>query len=221
MFQHPTLLSDLLAKLRGIKDRSGRLHATGVPPHVAILGKMKGLLEATLQTVEHIDAARASMVKEIMSGLEKRAIGAGTTTCQLVEGETPVIPSFFWGGRFRRVPQEFQLPDCSVATLWVMWQCGNATKKILPLRMLDGLDMPNRNMQKRLSDIRYLMSSVEAEARRIGMWRARQNVEEAVKTFSACASVVTVPHLTAKNRKRRQGQLSWKTVVALMRRHQK
>ncbi|ETP24222.1 hypothetical protein F441_02737 [Phytophthora nicotianae CJ01A1] len=247
LFQYPTLLSDLLAKLRGIKDRSGRLHATGVPPHVAILGKMKGLLEATLQTVEHIDAARASTVKEIMSELEKRAIGAGTvtfegldlalkrcldtvgvmdlvnklnttpvqTTCQLVEGETPVIPSFFWGGRFRRVPQEFQLPDCSVATLWVMWQCGNATKKIPPLRMLDGLDMPNRNMQKRLSDIRYLMSSVEAEARRIGMWRARQNVEEAVKTFSVRASVVTVPHLTAKNRKRRQGQLS------LMCRHQK
>ncbi|ETK88726.1 hypothetical protein L915_07061 [Phytophthora nicotianae] len=42
LFQHPTLLSDLLAKLRGIKDRSGRLHATGVPPYVAILGKMKG-----------------------------------------------------------------------------------------------------------------------------------------------------------------------------------
>eukprot|EP00644_Phytophthora_capsici_P011208 jgi/Phyca11/110442/e_gw1.18.246.1 len=101
LFQHPTLLSDLLAKLRGIKDHSDRLHATGVPPHVAILGEMKGLLEAT-------------------------------------------IPSFFWGGRFRRVPQEFQLPDCSVATLWIKWQCGNATKKIPPLRMLDGLDMPNR-----------------------------------------------------------------------------
>ncbi|ETO75033.1 hypothetical protein F444_09325 [Phytophthora nicotianae P1976] len=138
-FAHLTLLSDLLTKLRGVKDRSGRLHATGVPPHVAILGKMKGLLEGTLQTVEHIDAARASTVKEIMSELEKRAIGAETvtfegldlalkrcldtvgvmdlvnklnttpeqTTCQLVEGETPVIPSFFWGGRFRRVPQEF------------------------------------------------------------------------------------------------------------------
>ncbi|ETP27822.1 hypothetical protein F442_22893 [Phytophthora nicotianae P10297] len=171
---------------------------------------MKGLLEGTLQTVEHIDAARASTVKEIMSELEKRAIGAETvtfegldlalkrcldtvgvmdlvnklnttpeqTTCQLVEGETPVIPSFFWGGRFRR-----------------------------------------KHANKRLSDIRYLMSSVEAEARRIGMWPARQNVEEAVKTFSACASVVTVTHLTAKNRKRRQGQLIWKSVVALMRRH--
>eukprot|EP00644_Phytophthora_capsici_P009352 jgi/Phyca11/107300/e_gw1.13.352.1 len=104
------------------------------------------------------------------------------TNCQLVEGETSAIPSFFWGGRFHRVPQEFQLPDCSVATLWIMWQCGNATKKIPPLRMLDGLDMPNRNIQKRLSGIRNLMSS---------------------------------------NRKRRQSQLSWKTVVALMRRHQK
>ncbi|ETP46520.1 hypothetical protein F442_07246 [Phytophthora nicotianae P10297] len=141
-FQHPTLVSDLLAKI---------------------------VLAGCMLQVCH---PRASTVKEIMSELEKRAIGAGTvtfegldlalkrcldtvgvmdlvnklnttpvqTSCQLVEGETPVIPSFFWGGRFRRVPQEFQLPDCSVATLWVMWQCGNATKKIPPLRMLDGLD---------------------------------------------------------------------------------
>ncbi|GMF12187.1 unnamed protein product [Phytophthora lilii] len=36
-------------------------------------------------------------------------------------------PAFFWNGKFRRVPPDFELPDCLVAMLWILWQCGNAS----------------------------------------------------------------------------------------------
>eukprot|EP00644_Phytophthora_capsici_P006645 jgi/Phyca11/118431/e_gw1.36.382.1 len=179
LFQHPTLITELSAKVCDI-DTSDRLQATGVPPHVAILREIKSLLNVAL---------------------EQRAIGAGVVTFdgldtalkRCLDGaghpNNPMsTPTFFWNGKFRRVPPDFELPDCSVAMLWVLWQCGNASKKTPPLRMLDGRDMPNRNLQKRLSDARYLMRMVEDEAKRTG------------------------------NRKRRRGQLSWISVVALHRR---
>jgi hypothetical protein len=64
------------------------------------------------------------------------------------EDEMPHPAAHFWDGRFRRVPPDFDLPDCSVAMLW--WQCGDASKKIPPLRVLDGRDMPNRNLARLL-----------------------------------------------------------------------
>jgi len=83
------------------------------------------------------------------------------------------LPTYFWSGRFRRVPHNFTVPECLPAHLRVLWRCGNAVaivefgagKKLLtPLRLVDDADMPNRNSQKRLSDVRYLMKKVETYA---------------------------------------------------------
>lgn len=87
--------------------------------------------------------------------------------------------------------------------------------------MLDGRDMPNRNLQKRLSDARYLMRMIEDEAKRTGLWRARESVADALNTFAACSKSVEVPEQTTRKRKRRRGQLSWISVVALHRRARK
>ncbi|KAG6943758.1 hypothetical protein JG688_00017446 [Phytophthora aleatoria] len=73
--------------------------------------------------------------------------------------------------------------------------------------MLDGSDMPSRNLQKRLSDVRCIMTTIESEAKRSGLWQAQQSVEDAVNVFASCASSIAVPRDTAKRRKRRQGQL--------------
>ncbi|EGZ21659.1 hypothetical protein PHYSODRAFT_421592, partial [Phytophthora sojae] len=76
------------------------------------------------------------------------------------------LPTFFWAGRFRRVHPDFVFPECSAAHLWVLWRCGNVEKRLPPLRLLEGADMPNRNSQKRLSDTRYLMNKIEIKRRR-------------------------------------------------------
>ncbi|ETO62281.1 hypothetical protein F444_19805 [Phytophthora nicotianae P1976] len=251
LFQHPSLIADLSRK---VTCNGNRLQATGIPPHVAILEKMKSLLDANLKTMERVDATRVATVTDIMRELENRAIGAGTVTfdgldaalkrCLDTAGVTELIsklnvapgdasvvpeippgqpstPCFFWDGRFRRVPADFKLCECSVEKLWVLWQCGNTSKNIPPLRVLDGRDMPTRNLQKRLSDVRYLMSIVEDRSKRTGVYGVHQTVEDAVKTFSACADSVDVPPRTSTARKRRRGQLSWTTVVALNRKSRK
>ncbi|KAJ8564242.1 hypothetical protein ON010_g7104 [Phytophthora cinnamomi] len=56
---------------------------------------------------------------------------------QLGEDGPSTIPIFMWGGRLRRVPSDFMLPDCSVGQLWVLWQCGNVTKKAPSMKGVD------------------------------------------------------------------------------------
>ncbi|OWZ08673.1 hypothetical protein PHMEG_00018742 [Phytophthora megakarya] len=31
----------------------------------------------------------------------------------------------FWGGQFRGIPTDFQVPDCSTGQAWILWRCGN------------------------------------------------------------------------------------------------
>ncbi|OWY97108.1 hypothetical protein PHMEG_00032447, partial [Phytophthora megakarya] len=96
----------------------------------------------------------------------------------------------FWGGKFRRVPVDFSIPDCSVRHMWVLWVCGNRAKHIPPLRLLDGRDMPNRKMQKRLSQLRFLMAKLEKDAKSKNLLRLVLTIEEATTVFISCANTV-------------------------------
>ncbi|OWZ20007.1 LOW QUALITY PROTEIN: hypothetical protein PHMEG_0005640 [Phytophthora megakarya] len=80
LVQHPTLIADLSSKMCGIDDTSNRPQPTGVPPHVVILREIKALLEVAMKTIEHIDATRTTTVRDIMTELEQRAIGARVVT---------------------------------------------------------------------------------------------------------------------------------------------
>ncbi|KAL3669978.1 hypothetical protein V7S43_005349 [Phytophthora oleae] len=77
--------------------------------------------------------------------------------------------------------------------------------------------MPNRDNQKRLSDIRYLMKTIEAIAAERDLLSSSQTVEEVIRVYTACASSVEVPPSTAGARKRRRGQLPWTSTVRLHR----
>ncbi|EGZ27513.1 hypothetical protein PHYSODRAFT_476314, partial [Phytophthora sojae] len=116
------------------------------------------------------EATQLDTVQDIISELEKRAIGAGTVTYDglndairacLRDTEAERQMCHFWGGKFRRVSAEFGIPDCSVRHAWVLWMCGNKAKQIPPLRLLDGRDMPSRMLQKPLSQLRFLMRKIE------------------------------------------------------------
>ncbi|ETP34765.1 hypothetical protein F442_16988 [Phytophthora nicotianae P10297] len=105
---------------------------------------MKARFDAILKPMEHDDATRIATVKDIMGELEKRAIGAGTVTFDGLDAALKRCLDSA-GGRFRRVPADFELPE-SVSKLCVLWQCGNTSKKLPLLKMLDGRDMPTRNL---------------------------------------------------------------------------
>ncbi|KAG3060632.1 hypothetical protein PI125_g24856 [Phytophthora idaei] len=99
--------------------------------------------------------------------------------------------------------------------------CGNKAKQVPPLRNLDGHDMLNRKMQKRLSQLRYAMSKIESAATSKDLLWLCQTVEGVTQDFVDCEDSVAVANLTEKSRKRRRGQLGWATVGKLLHKKQK
>ncbi|EEY58152.1 uncharacterized protein PITG_00767 [Phytophthora infestans T30-4] len=110
LFQDAELIKSLMERVHcGFSGPDSKLKATGLPPHVTILSP--------------------DIVKDIVHELEDRAIGARTVTYDglhdalrncLAGRAAP--PTFFWAGKFRRVPPDFVLPECSIAHLWVIWR---------------------------------------------------------------------------------------------------
>ncbi|OWY97266.1 hypothetical protein PHMEG_00032255 [Phytophthora megakarya] len=188
LFQDTELLVKLSDRVYcSFSDSTSILKATGVPPHVAILGKMKAVQGMTMSTIEKLDDVRRWIVKDIVRELEERAIephhGIETDTA----GETTTLPTFFWARRFRRIPPDFAFPECSVVHLWVLRCCGHAKKKI------------------------------EAIAAESNLLSSTQTVEEAIHIYTVCASSVEVPSTTVGARKRRRGQFAWTPIVRLHR----
>ncbi|OWZ03936.1 hypothetical protein PHMEG_00024251 [Phytophthora megakarya] len=127
----------------------------------------------------------------------------------------------FWGGKFRPVSTDFTIPDSSARQMWILWVCGNKVKRIPPIRLLDGRAMPDRKMQKRLSQLRYGMTTIERSVESKGLLPCGQTIEEATQAFVTSADSVGVDDTTDRSSKQRQGQLSWATFEKLLRKKQK
>ncbi|OWZ10799.1 hypothetical protein PHMEG_00016286 [Phytophthora megakarya] len=81
LFQDTELLVKLSDRVCcGFSDSTSILKATGVPPHVSILGKMEAVQDMTMSTIEKLDDVRRGIVKDIVRELEERAIVAKTVT---------------------------------------------------------------------------------------------------------------------------------------------
>lgn len=72
--------------------------------------------------------------------------------------------TFTWGGKFQRVPADFELPLCDVFTAWSLWWEGNAGKSLSPFHMLAAGDFSSfaerRKMQKQFSNWKKVMSFI-------------------------------------------------------------
>ncbi|EEY54163.1 uncharacterized protein PITG_19681 [Phytophthora infestans T30-4] len=168
-------------------------------------------------------ATRLDTVQDILSELEKRAIGAGTVTydglhdairaClhdsgvgELVEKlssrQESVVDAategnegqlcHYWSGKFRRVPADFTIPDCSVRHVWVLW-----------------------------IQLRFVMLKIEKDATSKELFPCSTAIDAATDVFIKWASSVAVDDITEHSRKRRHGQLSWATVGKLLRKKAK
>jgi hypothetical protein len=104
--------------------------------------------------------------------------------------------------------EDFVFPDASARRMWILWRCGNPAAKLPPFKLLESHDMPTRNCQKRLSDVRCLMNKIELKLEAIGEQKERLTIEEATVLFVKCANAIEVSDTTKPSRKRRTEQLS-------------
>ena len=246
IFASTTLMDDLKQLVHcGLETPAAMLRATGIPPHVALLKQMSELSAQTEQTVNHIDHSASKVVDDVVNELDRRAIGGGSITanglreaimeCLNSSGLNAIVESLrssipegaanddelatnSTGDAIERcLPVGYEIPNCSIYNLWLLWCCGSQFNDTPPLRYAIPGTKLERNLQRRLSDLRFIMRRIERRATELGMMNSVFSQDEAHHIFAMCKESVAVSPITLKSRKRRRGQLSWVTVVKLLR----
>lgn len=78
-----------------------------------------------------------------------------------------IQPVLHWGGRFRKVPESFNIPSCPLQTAFNLWFLGDEAQQHPPYRTLNPIDMGDDKVraQKRkrrsLADLKSLMTVME------------------------------------------------------------
>ncbi|CAK4521008.1 unnamed protein product [Aphanomyces euteiches] len=117
------------------------------------------------------------------------------------------------------LPQNYTLPNGSLYPMWILGCCGSPAESTPPLRFVSSGWRLDRNLQKRLSDLRFLMRRIESKARSLTMMKTSMTQDEAQKVFLACGDAISINNTTHQSLVRRRGQLTWRTIVKLLRKH--
>lgn len=167
--------------------KSGSMTATGLGPFTAILESLKTVVSSVGGIMNEVATIPSKTVNGVVKELEDRAIGAGTVTYQGLQeainrsltdilndrgvtanvqeqsqmednGEAPNV--YYWGGRFRVLPQTYKMPYCTTPIALQLWVFGNRREGIPPLYRVPPCDIYDKNSRKRHSDLRFLASRV-------------------------------------------------------------
>jgi hypothetical protein len=228
LFRHPTLIRTLkqyvVCRNYQVNDP---IVPTGLPSYVILLEETNRLRRDISQMpTALIDRLRRDQVIsesshptdllsqriESLAGrldqiLIQQSSNSSITTSAVEEVEIPAPQAYLWGGRFHAVPEDFVIPNVSLIHIIQSWYFGHP-----PLKTLAFDDMPNKNMRKRLSDIRFLISTMEV---RFGVPHSNQDI---VIFASSITDFLCPLNETSDARKRqRRSQFSWRTLVDLAR----
>ena len=121
-------------------------------------------------------------------------------------------------GRLHIFPFDFTLPAGPSSIAWQYWLCGDRSRGYPPLRLLRPVDLPSARIRKRRSEYAFLMGALETRARQLPIWKETPTVIEANRIFEESKKdVLVLDEQSDKKRKRRPEQVSWTTMVNLVR----
>ena len=159
-------------------------------------------------------------IDELGSAVQAAAGGApAAATAVAAVPPRPVVGLHMWGGKMRRVPESFQLPQGGLLPAFLQWHIGDPVKGYPPLRYLDPCDVGDEkdpvglNKQKRLADLQKIMKMMEDEVKKKNKWVESPTLSQANEMFSVALPALGIPQTTPKGRKRRMDQLAWTTFV--------
>jgi hypothetical protein len=121
-------------------------------------------------------------------------------------------------GRFRLLPENFQFPELTLATLVTAWHCGNSSAGIPPYKMLKTCDVREvKSGTVKLSCMRKLMAEVSRAAIHVGreqLLRKNMTEQDAIRLHNAVKHMFKMP--AKGKRSRRHATLSWKSYYNMM-----
>eukprot|EP00960_Hanusia_phi_P070327 767283-Hanusia_phi.AAC.2 len=105
---------------------------------------------------------------------------------------------------------------------WMQWHFGNAEHQSPALKTLKGIDLSSKNDGKRLSDLRFLINHIEAEAKELGIYKETPTWEEAGKIYDQCENYLYQNYQAWIDENRhvpstRFSHLAWMSMVDIIR----
>lgn len=127
---------------------------------------------------------------------------------------------FNWGSlEYHPFPKSYVLPKGNVRTAWFHWMCSTSitvdgeSSQIRPLRKMKMHAKGNPEVLrigKRISELRKLLSPLEAKARLHNSWKEEPSIEEAVELFDQADLISALP---SSRKRKRVDQISWSTLA--------
>ena len=181
-------------------------------------------------------------------GEQINKMGIGTTTTATTNGTTnatttttgtnnppkQTLTPHFHGGKYNKLPKDFQFPKAGVADVWLRWNVGDSERQIPPLRMLNSTDykfldkVPKTTAEKRhfggntkerkrpasktFSDMKFLCEFIEKQGRLKGYDPSNRSIENVNTIYQAvCPIIFDDP------KSDRETQLKWLTIRSRLR----
>jgi hypothetical protein len=126
-------------------------------------------------------------------------------------------PRFFtWGGKFHKVPREFDFPSIDPLGAWRLWWFGDARRDYPPFKGItsDDLDTPRKKatMSEWSIMMRHIVDGIEAKTG--APLQTKRDEVHAIDLFKVGYATL---RLKPSKRKRRESQIKLTTVLRLVR----
>jgi hypothetical protein len=240
LFLNRALLSSLKSK---VACRNYELGDAIRPSGITVNAKIVSDLRELKETVAGLDKKIINGVGQV---IEDKAVAANTVTYDGLQevlkqfaakyfhngtGREEAAPPmttekqayslFSWGGSLRRVPKEFEVPQCTVQQAWVLFLCGNKSLGYPPFRILSHSDIYDTRQRKNFSNFVCTMRYIEPFARSCSLWLDDPSEVQAVEMFRHIEPQLDISDKTQKSRVRRCGEVCWSTMLNVIRANRK
>ena len=124
-------------------------------------------------------------------------------------------------GIMRRLPDDYVFPCMTFALFISYWFCGDKSKNLVPICVVDRKDVKLKGQKNVLSKMKKLMNLVEVAAKREGVWKDSKHYRSDVQSCNELSMSVQryFSYPTKNDHVRRFDQLSWKTYINMFRDH--
>jgi hypothetical protein len=193
--------------LKELDERQVESHLTPTGMRsVATSVMQEALSTAQLNNVsQELKEIKAMLAQPSIRVAEEPLLPEPASNTVVVQGQG--VHLYQWGGRFRRLPENFVIPTAShtPAMAWNLFICGKPAEGIPPLKQAPLKDCP-KGSYRRYSEYLQLMHRIEAEVRAKNAWIESTSAEAAVQMYAVGKSVLKI-------RGHRPEEKTWTTVL--------
>ena len=198
-----------------------------------ISSSLEGPMKALGEQISKMGVGATNTATNTTTNTTTTANGTTTTTANNNPPKQTFTPHLH-GGKYNKLPKDFQFPKAGVADLWQRWNVGDTERQIPPLKTLIAEDFKfldripktdaekqhtggkhkdkKRPARKTYNEIKFVCKYIEEQGRLKGYDPSNRSIENVNSIYQAVS-----PLLFDDNNSARETQLKWLTIRTRLR----